>query len=132
MERVGEGSTSAGHAKNLPLRGHVANDFAATSWSGRARAHAMSGRGALASTKTHEDPCSAVHTVYFNEWIVIEPGNPDWYVGLMSLCVSVALLLALPLLGQLADRTRRRKPLLVGFTLACVTLTALERGESDD
>ena len=41
-----------------------------------------------------------VITRYFNEWIVIERGRPDWVVGLMSACVSLALVVALPMLGR--------------------------------
>lgn len=66
----------------------------------------------------------AVLTRYFNEWIVIQRGRPDWVVGLMSLCVAAALLLSLPFFGALADRSGRRKPLLVAFTLLSVGATA--------
>ena len=66
----------------------------------------------------------AVLTRFFNEWVVIERGRPDWYVGAMGFVVSLLLLVALPLLGQIADRSGRRKPLLVGFALVCVVATA--------
>ncbi len=61
-----------------------------------------------------------VLTRYFNEWIVIERGQPDIVIGLMSVTVAVALVVALPSLGVLADRLGRHKPLLVGFTLGSV------------
>ena len=67
----------------------------------------------------------AVLTRFFNEWVVIERGRPDWYVGAMGFLVSVLLLVALPFLGHVADRSGRRKPLLVGFALVCVGATAL-------
>lgn len=67
----------------------------------------------------------AVLTRFFNEWVVIERGRPDWHVGTMGFVVSLLLFLALPFLGHVADRTGRRKPLLVGFTLLCVGATAL-------
>ncbi len=67
----------------------------------------------------------AVVTRYFNEWIIIEQGRPDVYVGLMSLAVSVALVVSLPFVGALADASGRRMPFLAGFTVACVAATAL-------
>ncbi|MDQ4072590.1 MAG: MFS transporter [Actinomycetota bacterium] len=62
---------------------------------------------------------------YFNEWIVIERGQPDIVIGVMSVTVALALVVALPSLGVLADRLGRHKPLLVAFTLCSVTGTAL-------
>ena len=67
----------------------------------------------------------AVVTRYFNEWIIFEQGQPDLYVGLMSLAVSVALVLSLPFLGALADARGRRMPFLIVATVACVVATAL-------
>ena len=66
-----------------------------------------------------------VVTRYFNDWIIEERGQPDIYVGLMVAAVSVALVLALPLLGAVADRLGRHKPILVAFTLLCVVATGL-------
>jgi UMF1 family MFS transporter len=66
-----------------------------------------------------------VVTRYFNDWIIEERGQPDIYVGLMVASVSVALILTLPLLGALADRLGRHKPILVAFTLLCVVSTGL-------
>jgi len=66
-----------------------------------------------------------VVTRYYNDWIIEERGQPDIYVGLMVATVSVALIVALPLLGALADRLGRHKPILIAFTLLSVTATAL-------
>ncbi|MGH2946486.1 MAG: MFS transporter [Solirubrobacteraceae bacterium] len=66
-----------------------------------------------------------VLTRYFNEWIIIELRQPDLYIGLMSLCVSLALVLGLPFFGALADRAGRHKPFLIAFTLVSVAGTAL-------
>ncbi len=66
-----------------------------------------------------------VVTRYYNDWIIEERGQPDIYVGLMVAAVSVALILALPLLGALADRLGRHKPILVAFTLLSVLATGL-------
>jgi UMF1 family MFS transporter len=66
-----------------------------------------------------------VVTRYFNDWIIEERGQPDIYVGLMVGAVSLALIVALPLIGVLADRRGRHKPILIAFTLVCVGATAL-------
>jgi UMF1 family MFS transporter len=65
-----------------------------------------------------------VVTRYYNDWIIEERGQPDIYVGLMVAAVSVALVFTLPLLGVLADRIGH-KPILIAFTLLCVTATGL-------
>ncbi len=62
-------------------------------------------------------------TRYFNDWIIEEQGHPDIYVGLMVASVSVALIVALPLIGALADRIGRHKPILIAFTLLSVVAT---------
>lgn len=66
-----------------------------------------------------------VVTRYFNDWIIEERGQPDIYVGLMVASVSVVLVVLLPLLGALADRLGRHKPILIAFTLLCVFATGL-------
>ena len=58
-----------------------------------------------------------VVTRYFNDWIIEEREQPDIYVGLMVAFVSLALIVALPLIGVLADRSGRHKPILIVFTL---------------
>ncbi|MEY2441173.1 MAG: transporter, family [bacterium] len=64
-------------------------------------------------------------TRYFNDWIIDEQGHPDSYVGLMVASVSLALIVALPLIGALADRLGRHKPILIAFTLLSVLATGL-------
>ncbi len=66
-----------------------------------------------------------VVTRYFNDWIIEEQGQPDIYVGLMVAAVSLALIVSLPLIGALADRSGRHKPILIVFTLVCVAATGL-------
>ena len=97
---IGSSDQSQWRLLSLPVVGWVLFDFADTVFS------------------------YAVLTRFFNEWVVIERGRPDWYVGAMGFVVSLLLLVALPLLGQVADRSGRRKPLLVGFALLCVAATA--------
>ena len=67
----------------------------------------------------------AVVTRYFNEWVLVQRGEPDWTVGLMSLVVSLVLVVSLPFFGAVADATGSRKVLLGAFTAICVTTTAL-------
>lgn len=67
----------------------------------------------------------AVVTRYFNEWVLLQRGQPDWTVGLTNFLVSLALVVSLPTFGALADVAGRRKPLLAAFTALCVTMTAL-------
>jgi UMF1 family MFS transporter len=62
---------------------------------------------------------------YFNEWLIIEQGQPDFVTGLMLALVSIALVFALPLLGASADRIGRHKPFLVAFALSAIALVAL-------
>lgn len=64
-----------------------------------------------------------VVTRYFNDWIIEERGQPDIYVGIMVAAVSIALVVLLPLLGALADRLGRHRPILVAFTLVSVVAT---------
>ena len=66
-----------------------------------------------------------VVTRYYNDWIIEERGQKDIYVGLMVAAVSVALIVTLPLLGVLADRLGRHKPILIAFTLLSVAATGL-------
>jgi UMF1 family MFS transporter len=66
-----------------------------------------------------------VVTRYFNDWIIEERGQPDIYVGFMVAVVSLALLVALPLIGALVDRWGRHKPVLFAFTVLCVVATGL-------
>src|SRR5688572_13283413 len=66
-----------------------------------------------------------VVTRYFNDWIIEERGQPDYYVGLMTAAVSIALVFTLPVIGAAADRRFGHKPILIAFTLLCVTATAL-------
>lgn len=65
-----------------------------------------------------------VLTRYFNEWIVIERGQPDAVIGLMGASVSILLVFTLPTLGALSDRIGRHKPFLTAFTLAAIGGTA--------
>jgi UMF1 family MFS transporter len=66
----------------------------------------------------------AVITRYFNDWIIDERGNPDWYVAVMGFVVGLVLVVALPALGAISDQVGRRLPFLAAATTVCVALTA--------
>src|SRR2546430_8624300 len=67
----------------------------------------------------------AVTSRYLSEWIIDQRNKPDWWFGVMNFSVSLALVLALPPAGAIADRFGRRKPFLIAFTLLSVAMTAL-------
>jgi UMF1 family MFS transporter len=67
----------------------------------------------------------AILTRYFNEWVIVERGHPDVFVGLMTLAVALCLVVSLPFFGALADAWGRRMPFLVLFTLLSAGTTAL-------
>jgi UMF1 family MFS transporter len=67
----------------------------------------------------------AIVTRYFNDWIIDQRHHADYVIGLMTFAVSLGLLVALPLVGALADQLGRRKPFLIAFTMLSVVMTAL-------
>jgi UMF1 family MFS transporter len=73
-----------------------------------------------------------VVTLYFAVWIVTERGASNTAYSLATSLSSAAVLLAAPWIGAVSDASRRRKPWIIGFTLACVaatlTLGPLARG----
>lgn len=66
-----------------------------------------------------------IATLYFAVWIVTERGASNTAFSLATSLSSAAVLLAAPYFGALSDASRRRKPWVIGFTLACVAATAL-------
>jgi UMF1 family MFS transporter len=62
-------------------------------------------------------------TLYFAVWIVTERGATNTAYSLATSLSSVAVLLAAPWIGAVSDASRRRKPWVVGLTLACVAAT---------
>jgi UMF1 family MFS transporter len=66
-----------------------------------------------------------IATLYFPVWIVVERGASATALSLSTSAASVVVLFAAPLLGARSDVSRRRKPWVIGLTLACVAATAL-------
>ena len=66
-----------------------------------------------------------IATLYFPVWIVAERGATATGWSLATSASSAVVLFAAPYFGARSDVSRRRKPWVVGLTLACVAVTAL-------
>ena len=63
-------------------------------------------------------------TLYFAVWIVAERGASNTSLSIAISLSSLVVLVAAPWVGAASDSTGRRKPWVVGLTLACVAATA--------
>jgi UMF1 family MFS transporter len=66
-----------------------------------------------------------ITTLYFAVWIVADRGASATQFSLATSAASIVVLFAAPYFGARSDVSRRRKPWVVGLTLACVAATAL-------
>jgi MFS transporter, UMF1 family len=67
-----------------------------------------------------------VATLYFSVWIVSDLGSTDLVYAIASAIASAMVVLAIPVLGAISDARRRRKPWVVGFTIAaCIACAAI-------
>ena len=66
-----------------------------------------------------------IATLYFPVWIVAEGGASATAWSLATSAAAAVVLFAAPYFGARSDVSRRRKPWVVGLTLACVAATAL-------
>ena len=66
-----------------------------------------------------------IATLYFPVWIVTERAASATEFSVATSVSSAVVLLAAPYFGARSDVSRRRKPWVVGLTLACVAATAL-------
>ena len=66
-----------------------------------------------------------IATLYFPVWIVSERGGSATAWSLATSASAAVVLFAAPYFGARSDVSRRRKPWVVGLTLACVAATAL-------
>lgn len=64
-----------------------------------------------------------IATLYFAVWLVSDLHGSNTDVAIGNAIASVLVMLSLPALGAISDVTRRRKPWVVGFTLAAVLAT---------
>lgn len=67
-----------------------------------------------------------VATLYFSVWIVSDLGSTDLLYAMANAAASILMVLAIPVLGAISDARRRRKPWVVGFTIAsCLACAAI-------
>ena len=67
-----------------------------------------------------------VATLYFSVWLIADLGASSTLYALGNGISSLLVVLSVPLLGALSDARRRRKPWVVGFTIAsCVACAAI-------
>ena len=75
-----------------------------------------------------------IATLYFSVWIVADLGSTDLVYAVANAAASVLMVVAIPVLGAISDARRKRKPWVVGFTLAscigCVAIGVLGRRSS--
>lgn len=65
-----------------------------------------------------------VATLYFSVWLIDDLGASNTVYALGNGLSSLLVVLSVPVLGALSDARRRRKPWVVGFTLAACIATA--------
>ena len=67
-----------------------------------------------------------VATLYFSVWLIADLGASNQAYALGNGISSLLVVLSVPILGALSDARRRRKPWVVGFTIAaCVACAAI-------
>ena len=67
-----------------------------------------------------------IATLYFSVWIVADLGSTDLVYAVANAAASVLMVVAIPVLGAISDARRKRKPWVVGFTLAsCIGCVAI-------
>jgi len=65
-----------------------------------------------------------VATMYFSAWIVVDLGSTETAYSYANGVASLLVVIAIPVLGAVSDARRRRKPWVMGFTLAACVATA--------
>lgn len=67
-----------------------------------------------------------VATLYFSVWLIADLGASDMTFAIGNGISSLLVVLSVPLLGAISDERRRRKPWVVGLTIAsCVACAAI-------
>src|SRR4030081_3125799 len=67
-----------------------------------------------------------VATLYFSVWIIADLGASNLIYALGNGISSLLVVVSVPVLGALSDVRRRRKPWVVGFTIAaCLSCAAI-------
>ena len=67
-----------------------------------------------------------VATLYFSVWLIADLGASNTVYALGNGISSLLVVLSVPILGAISDARRRRKPWVVGFTIAsCIACAAI-------
>src|SRR3979411_1866787 len=67
-----------------------------------------------------------VATLYFSVWLIADLGASNTAYAVGNGISSLLVVLTVPVLGALSDARRRRKPWVVGFTIAaCLACAAI-------
>ena len=66
-----------------------------------------------------------VGTLFFAVWFVDDLGGTNTQLSIATAAASLLVALSIPVLGAVSDAQRRRRPWVIGFTLAAVAATAL-------
>jgi len=67
-----------------------------------------------------------VATLYFSVWLIADLGASNTVYALGNGISSLLVVISVPVLGALSDARRRRKPWVVGFTIAaCIACAAI-------
>ena len=66
-----------------------------------------------------------VATLYFSVWLISDLGASNTSYAIANGASSLLVALSIPVLGAISDARGRRKPWIVGFTLAACAATAL-------
>ena len=67
-----------------------------------------------------------IATLYFSAWLIADLGHSNKLYATVNGIASALVVLSIPLFGAISDVTQRRKPWVVGFTIAaCTALVAM-------
>lgn len=64
-------------------------------------------------------------TLFFSAWLVKDLGHSNTLLATVNGIASAMVVLSIPVLGAISDETQRRKPWVVGFTLAACAATVV-------
>jgi MFS transporter, UMF1 family len=62
-----------------------------------------------------------IATLYFSAWLIADLGHSNTLYATVNGIASALVVVSIPLFGAISDATQRRKPWVVGFTIAACT-----------
>jgi UMF1 family MFS transporter len=65
-----------------------------------------------------------IATLYFSAWLIADLGQSNTLYAIVNGIASGLVVVSIPLFGAVSDTTQRRKPWVVGFTIAACTAVA--------